>query len=87
MAEPLSGVFMPSSLVTPSGNKISNDATLTFINDEGDKEEVIITTGSVVYDHDGNAFQVMWIGGTLSIFSSVDGKGETGTETLHGIIR
>ena len=87
MAEPLSGVFMPSSLVTPSGNKISNDATLTSINDEGDKEEVIITTGSVVYDHDDNPFQVMWIESTLSILSSVDGKGETGTETLPELVR
>ena len=87
MAGPLSGVFMPSALVTPSGNTISNDATLTFFNDEGDKEEVIITTGSVVYDHDGNPFQVMWIEGTLSILPSVDGKGETGTETLPELIR
>ena len=42
-----------------------------------------ITTGSVVYDHGGNAFQVMWAEGTLSILPWEDGKGDTGTETLH----
>ena len=49
--------------------------------------------GSVVYHYDrlvcddGNAFQVMWVGGTLSIPPWEDGKGDTGTETLHELTR
>jgi len=60
--------------LSPSGSTISNDATLTFFNDKSNKKEFTITTSSVVYDHDGNAFQVMWVEGALSILPWEDGK-------------
>ena len=51
---------MPSSLVTPSGNKVSNDATLTSINDEGDEDRGALrgTPGSAYPQPEPNATEL-----------------------------